>query len=74
MWLIVVEAMGEKYDGGMITRPTRQLWIAQAYSQDSRHIPLWKVELLRVDLCQRIMNVARLNILIERGSYLREGQ
>jgi hypothetical protein len=36
-------------------------------------LTLWTVELLRADLRQYIMNVARLNILIERGSYLREG-
>jgi hypothetical protein len=58
----------------MITRPTRQLGVAQAYSQGSRHITLWAVELLRADLYQHIMIVARLNILIKRGSYLGESQ
>jgi hypothetical protein len=34
----------------MIAQPTRQLWLAQAYSQGSRHITLWIVELLRAEL------------------------
>lgn len=42
--------------------------------QGPRHDTLRTVELLGADFCQLIMNVARFNILIERGSYLREGQ